>query len=161
MADPLDRQNRPNGMTSLHGQLLLIMPPTKRPGAVSRPGAIPQFLFRDIHDSRPASNNNFLRRHLVLFSSTRSRAETAPEEHEHGDLSLAVTAESIELGWRASDRTDEPYASAEGSKSPARGIASQMTETRHPDSFGICGARGALRLEPNRLSQTPMTVGAR
>jgi hypothetical protein len=51
MADPLNRQNRsrwgPSVMTSLHAWLPLMMPPKKKPGAISRPGAIPQFLFTE------------------------------------------------------------------------------------------------------------------
>jgi hypothetical protein len=38
---------RPRVMTFLHAWLLLMMPPKKMPGAVSRPGAIPQFLFHE------------------------------------------------------------------------------------------------------------------
>jgi hypothetical protein len=38
---------RPSDMQSLHGRSLLMVPATKKPGAVSRPGAIPQFLFHD------------------------------------------------------------------------------------------------------------------
>jgi hypothetical protein len=38
---------RPSGMTSLHGRLLLMMPPIKKPGAVDRPGTIRQFQFSD------------------------------------------------------------------------------------------------------------------
>jgi hypothetical protein len=34
-------------MTSLHAGLLLMMPPKKKPGAISRPGAIRHFQFRD------------------------------------------------------------------------------------------------------------------
>jgi hypothetical protein len=34
-------------MTSLHAWVPLMMPPKKKPGAISRPGAIPQFLFTE------------------------------------------------------------------------------------------------------------------
>jgi hypothetical protein len=47
MADSLDCQNRPNVMTSLHAWLLLMMPPKKKPSAISRPGAIREFVFHE------------------------------------------------------------------------------------------------------------------
>jgi len=44
-------------MRLLHGRL----PFMKKPGAVSRPGAIRDFQFQDIHESSAGSNNNSLR----------------------------------------------------------------------------------------------------
>jgi hypothetical protein len=38
---------RPLVMTSLHALPLLLMPSKKKPGAISRPGAIRQFLFTE------------------------------------------------------------------------------------------------------------------
>jgi hypothetical protein len=37
----------PSVMMSLHAWPLLMMPPKKKPGAISRPGAIRQFLFTE------------------------------------------------------------------------------------------------------------------
>jgi hypothetical protein len=69
----------------------------------------------------------------------RDRLKGQPQERQH---SAAVR------------RDAGPTAPGEGYRIFLREGSLPKAETRHPDSSGICGALGALRLEPDRRSRT-------